>query len=849
MAYHLKTRIAITVSMLTLGFMSLISWLALSHFEEGFKSATFSHFADSLSITANGISSRIEHALHTLETIRNEMPAGILDDPERMQAFLDQQDTSLLTFDNGIALFSPDGPLLAVNPRQEDIIGMDFSFRDYIKITLQTRQPYISAPFISRQQHHHPIIMLTEPVFDVEGNVVAILGGSFDLYGNNFLQALINAKVGKEGHYMMVDQHDKMLIHPNRENILSPVEEFFPRAQVVKFLETSHGRVNRMTMGDQEMIGTFQHVSPLNWVLVALSPLKESYQPIQQARIYLIFALVFLSAATILIVRYLSNRLTAPLVELTEKVRLQVRQQDKPLGPVTGSYEELGDLATSIQLLLTDVAAKRKGLSDQLAFLQNLVDTIPGPIFYKDTDFRYIGCNSAFIDYIGIPRDELVGKSVFDIAPPDLAKHDHQADSDLLKQGGEQMYETSLKYANGTVHDVIYYKKIFTDTNGTPAGMIGTFLDITERKQSEIALKQALQETQTAKQQVENILSSAADGLIVTDNRNRVTHINHIAEGMLNVVSEEVVGHAFNDLFVDHQLREQAKAFLDGTGQNSNQFDFRLNLAEAQSPHIIQARSSMLRTEKGDSTGVVVLLRDVSRERELDQIKSEFISTAAHEMRTPMSVIMGYIEVLMDSDRFGNFPPEKQREFLRQAYRKAAALSQIVDDLFDLSRIESGLPLPIVRTECDLEKIVREVVDRYQSSSIKSQFEVTLDGNIDLYVDCNKMTQVFENLISNAIKYSPDGGMIGVKSTLRGDRLRIDIADRGTGMTPEQVERVFDKFYRANNSSTTVSGLGLGMSIVKAIVEGHGGHIWVESKIGEGTCVSIELPLDEDRSK
>ncbi|MBW2690783.1 MAG: ATP-binding protein, partial [Deltaproteobacteria bacterium] len=108
--------------------------------------------------------------------------------------------------------------------------------------------------------------------------------------------------------------------------------------------------------------------------------------------------------------------------------------------------------------------------------------------------------------------------------------------------------------------------------------------------------------------------------------------------------------------------------------------------------------------------------------------------------------------------------------------------------------------------------------------------------------DSNKMTQVFENLISNAIKYSPDGGNIEVRSALKNNHLRIDIQDQGSGMSAEQVERIFDKFYRADSVDSTVSGLGLGMSIVKAIVEGHDGRIWVESTQGEGTCVSLEIP-------
>ena len=970
MISQLKTRIAITVSLLTLCFMALLSLLALSYFEEEFKAATFAHFSDNLEITAKGISNRVEHSQQVLRKIHETLPAEILNNQEKIQAFLEEQETSLLTFNNGIFLFDADGRLLGVHPRQDDVIGMDLSYQAYIKTTLQTKQRHISVPFKSRQKHQHPIIMMTEPLLDENGKVIAVLGGSFDLYSTNFLHTLISSKIGKEGYYLLVDHQGTLLVHPDKKKILSSAEMLFSQQQLSNFLNTDRGKIKDISLGNKKMIGSFQRIEPLKWSLVALSTQEQDYKPIHQARNYLVIALTILSLGTVLIVRMLSNRLTSPLVDLTEEVRLQTSQQDMTLSIKTREYKELGDLADSIQHLMTDVSAKRKELSDQLAFLQNLIDTIPGPVFYKDKDFRYIGCNKAFEKFIGITREELVGKSVFDIAPPDLAKTYHQADKDLWDSGGEQEYEANVKYADGSLHDVIYYKKIFKNTDGDPAGMIGTFLDITDRKISEFALstsekrfrllvenaadafflhdlegkvldvnqqacsslgysreellqmcipeisedftaltfskmqdvvkekgkltsedqhrrkdgtvfpvelrlcytdqdggriialardisdrkkaevdlQQALHDAQTAKVQVDNILRCAADGLVVTNRRNRVTHINKIAEEMLDVSAEEVLGHPFTKLFINRNLREQAKSFLSAADQGAQQFDFKLNLSGYQFPRIIQARSAMLRAQDGARTGIVTLMRDVSRERELDQIKSEFISTAAHELRTPMSVIMGYIEILSDKEQFGPFTEAKTLEFLGEAYRKGEALTQIVDDLFDISRIEAGLPLPIEKENCDMNGIIREVVAHYNKHATKHSFKMALLDEAKCHIDRNKMTQVLENLVSNAVKYSHSGGLIEITTSRQDKLLQVDIKDQGSGMSKGQVERIFDKFYRVDNSNTAISGLGLGMSIVKAIIEGHDGRIWVVSGEEQGTCVSFTIPLHNNQA-
>ncbi len=966
MALHLKTRILIATSVLTTAFLLLLSWLVLTYFEHNFKSLTYSHIADTLNITAREFQEKMHHAQLVLETIRDNLPQEHLDDTEKVQRYLQTQSTALSTFDNGILFLSREGVLEAVMPMQEDVLGMDFSFRDYVKVTAATRQPFISKVFQSRQLHAHPILMLTVPVLGEDGELVAIIGGSIDMFGNNFLRHLLQGVLGEGGYFVLIDQADNLVLHPETSRILQPALTILSEQDIAEFQRSSRGRIDVLGMSGPPMLGIFRHLSPVNWTLLALYPRDKLFAPIGEARTTLLVSLAGLTLLSWFLIRLFVNRLTSPLLELTRNVR-HMREGDDPVDlQHAAAYPELGDLAESIDLLVSDVAAKRRDLKGQLAFLQNLMDTIPNPIFYKDAAFRYTGCNRAFEAYIGKSREELVGMTVYDLAPPELAWRYQKADEELWEQGGEQVYEAIVKYADGSQHDVIFYKKIYGDADGRPAGMIGTFLDITDRKQTEKALleseqrfrllvenaadavylhdrqgrfldvnrqacrelgydhdellrmsvsdisaghdlvdlqrlqaqllggvqltvedlhrrkdgsifpvevrichaehdpnltiaivrdvtarkrteealKNALSAAHASGSQLASILRAMTDGLIVTDRRDRIIHMNATAAEMTGVSAADVAGQSVMRLFTTDDLRRQARRFLAQEDVDVRRHDFQFLSRDSAYPRVIQARAATLRSLDGAPDGVVTILQDVSRQRELDRIKSEFISTAAHELRTPMSVILGYAELLTDERTLTQFSPDDQREFLLEICNMSEKLAQIVDDLFDISRIEAGQPIPFAFVRCDLDNVVSAVVKRYRARCKSHRFELALAGEAWIIADANKLTQVVENLISNAVKYSPGGGLVAVQTDCDEHECRLIVRDEGIGMSEEQLERVFDKFYRADSSNTAISGLGLGMSIVRTIVEGHGGEIRIESRRGSGTCVTVRLPTD-----
>ena len=175
--------------------------------------------------------------------------------------------------------------------------------------------------------------------------------------------------------------------------------------------------------------------------------------------------------------------------------------------------------------------------------------------------------------------------------------------------------------------------------------------------------------------------------------------------------------------------------------------------------------------------------------------------------------------------------------------KQSKHLANIINTLLDISRIESGKGLIFNKAPCNINEIITETVGYFKAFSQKHQFEVSLpEESVELMVDKEKMRQVLENIISNAIKYSPEGGIIQITGELLKEHYQLSVKDQGVGISPEHIEKIFDKFYRVDTSNTSVSGIGLGMSIVKDIVEAHGGRIRVESELGKGTTVIFTIP-------
>jgi PAS domain S-box-containing protein len=460
-------------------------------------------------------------------------------------------------------------------------------------------------------------------------------------------------------------------------------------------------------------------------------------------------------------------------------------------------------------------------------------------------DGKPMEVNPAICRFLGYERKELLRLGFLQFTHPEEVEESRRVYGDILAGRLDAVdHERRFVHRDGAVVWGHVRGTWLRDSRSQPTSWVTVVEDITGRKRAEFELKRALAEAQDSRDKIDNIIAAVSGGLIVTDTQGRVVLVNQGVQGLLGISKAETLGQplsaVFRDRFFQERFQEMMRLKLSGF-----QTDLELVVPGSDAPRIIRTRASLMQNQQGGITGAVTILHNVTRERELDRLKSEFISTAAHELHTPLASLMGYAELLLHPEDFGEFPAERRKEFLAEIYDKCEALARIVDDLLDISRIESGREIPLEKVPTDFRKTVEKVVGRFRIHYPTHSFELNLaSGGTDLIlVDENKMVQVLENLLSNAVKYSPAGGPVRVEGSVSGGVFRISVIDWGIGMTGEQVAKVFEKFYRADSSNTAAPGLGLGMSIARSIVEAHGGDIRVASRPGHGTEVTVVVPL------
>jgi len=344
------------------------------------------------------------------------------------------------------------------------------------------------------------------------------------------------------------------------------------------------------------------------------------------------------------------------------------------------------------------------------------------------------------------------------------------------------------------------------------------------------------------------ILSAIADGVAVSDEDGQIAVVNDAARRILRLGAVELDGQPLSTLFAalpeaEQEVVSEALARVRAHPRRREQL-IPLSVTVHHDDQIIQAAFMPMFDERRIYAGIVIVFRDITRDREIAQAKNDFVSVVAHELRTPMTSIKGYTDLILQG-ALGEVNDE-QRHFLKIVKANVDRLSELVGDLLDTARIEAGR----IRLEIEpiqVTSIVGEVCDSLAETIRERGLELAIEADPDVptvQADRNRLIQILMNLLSNAYRYTPSGGSITVSVRLTDDAVLVAVTDTGIGIAPEDQERIFERFHRVDHELVNrQTGTGLGLPIARSLVELHGGRLWLESEFGVGSTFCFTLPI------
>jgi PAS domain S-box-containing protein len=476
-----------------------------------------------------------------------------------------------------------------------------------------------------------------------------------------------------------------------------------------------------------------------------------------------------------------------------------------------------------------DVSASTQTLLDEItgsaAWLRLVWESAPDAMALSDADGIVLMVNRAYCELYGFERDEVVGQTFALIFPPELRDWAiEQYRAVFASASPTSSYETWIQRKDGTERFVQSRAEVIAE-QGRPRALLSIIRDITERKQAEEALREREERLQVA-------LTLAPVMVFTQDMELRYTWAQSSILGVPG--AEEIVGKTDADLLPAHEA-ESLRALKRRVLEDGEHIQSEIRLTTGGTGFDVNFVCAPLRDSKGTITGLIAAAVNVSDYRTLERQQREFIAVAAHELRTPVTSILAFAQLLQRSD-----PRNKP---LGSIIRQAVNLTRLIGDLADVSRLDTG-QLVLRRETLDLVAVVRDVAEQFQplSEAHPIQVEATAESLIGTW-DRDRLEQVIQNLLTNAIKYSPNGGEIRVVIEDLGADARLAVRDEGIGIPPGLLTRVFEPFYRVEPATRAIRGLGLGLHISKALVEAHGGRIQaVSAGEGQGSTFTVTLP-------
>ena len=757
-------------------------------------------------------------------------------------------------------------------------IGWDFSFRDYFQAAKKTGHAVISKGRISPTTQK-PVVTAAAPVYNDAGRFLGVVGTNISLERLSEALRTIVREQGEEGHTIAIsifDHTGQLVADAETDRLLHPAFALatWPKGNEV-LKRTSLSTLHRLPDGTTWLY-TYVQMPQTGWVVMVRRPADQALATLAAFRQGWMLAVVVFLLSGAFFWGMLHRSLLSPLEQMAVYSRAIGRRRDRRLAPGV-SLPPVRERTDQIGALARALAEMEEALQRRFRELATLLETSRAVVSTLDADEvieqileqvqHLLGVHiSALLVY---DADEGLYKvrAARGLSPHyarELRRHPDDLHSpamqairsrrpvqvadieklpasyDLVERGRREGYRALLAVPILTREAppaalLLYHQQPhhFTDEEIDLAMHFANHAALALEHAVLYAQSNRLRYLQTLR--LEAVIQSVQDGLIVESLDGQVLYINRAAEHLLQCRADAVVGRPVTVLAecVDDTLR----AFLVGEEEGPRDVTIQVDGASRD----LLLLTVPVQEEDGTTVGKVKVLRDVTRERELDRAKSALLSAVSHELRTPLASIKGYVTSLLAEDVA--WDEATRREFLTIISQETDRLQRLVSNLLDMSRIEAGA-LTIRRDAY----VLADIVQRALRSLPTNDHPISLDipeGLPPVDVDAARIEVVLRNLLENAFKYTPRGMPVRVEARLREDVVEVRVADRGPGIPPEHREHIFDRFYRMPNGR--VGGAGLGLAICKGFVEAHGGTIWVEDKPEGGAVFAFTLPIVRTR--
>lgn len=354
--------------------------------------------------------------------------------------------------------------------------------------------------------------------------------------------------------------------------------------------------------------------------------------------------------------------------------------------------------------------------------------------------------------------------------------------------------------------------------------------------------EERLLEIASEKTRLKTIMNSITEGVLVVNKTGELVLFNSSALKYLDL-HEIFIGDVILDI-LPAGITAIIKRFINAENYNPKSYSTQIEL-KPDKQLIVEATCSPVPQADGSLAGVVTVIRNITEAKKIEDVKSQFVSMVAHELKTPIAAVLGFLKIILDEEM--NVSPEQEKDFMQRSYVRLQGLVAMVNDLLDISRMELRKTEREIK-ELEIQEIMTSIIEFLEIELKKKNIKVNLNMQssvLKIKADQNEINRLFTNIISNAIKYNRENGFIDINVNCSENYLIFKISDTGIGMRPEEKAKLFQEFYRVKNEKTRgISGTGLGLSIVKRIVDSYAGKIEVDSEFNLGTTFTIYLPVN-----